>query len=68
MKLDPLERAIRRQALLHYFAKGDVYTVTDPGGAAINPSLPQIVPQHVRYEGTFQCSQVEQAVSDLQPH
>lgn len=65
VKLDPLERVVRRQALMHYFAKSDVYTVTDPGGATINPDLPKNVPQHVRYEGTFQCPQVEQAVSDL---
>ncbi len=65
MKLDPHERAARHQALLHYLAKEDVYTVTDPGGTTINPDLPKIIPQHVRYEGTFQCPQVEQAVSDL---
>jgi hypothetical protein len=66
VKLDPLERAVRRQALLRFLAKGDVYTVTDPGCPTINPNLPKIVPQHVRYEGTFQCPQVEQAVSELQ--
>lgn len=65
VKLDPLERAVRCKALMHYFAKSDVYKVTDPGGATMNPDLPKIVPQHVRYEGTFLCPQVEQAVSDL---
>ncbi len=67
MKLDPHERTVRRQSLLQYFAKEDVYTITDPGNPTINPNLPNIIPQHVRYEGTFQCPQVEQAVSDLRP-
>ena len=59
------EKAARYQALLRYFAKVDTYTVTDPGGSTINPNLPKIIPQHVRYNGTSQCPQVEQAVSDL---
>ena len=53
------------KGILAYLAKADVYTVSDPGEPTINPNLPTIVPKHVKYEGTFQCAQVEQAVRDL---
>lgn len=67
LKVKPNDAETREldKGMLAYLAKADVYTVSDPGGATINPNLPNIVPKYVNYEGAFQCAEIEQAVSSL---